>query len=310
MVRGYCNMYKLTGDRTNKDKVFSCLEWLMENRAPAHKEHAWGKHFDYAGRSGYYGALEPILIWTALIGHAFLDAYELFNDSGHLAAADSICKWILKLPRNQTKPGFCMGYHNHDYTATIHNSNMAGAAILARTAKYNGDQKYSTAAKEAMAYSCSRQLPNGAWFYGECPKNHWIDNFHTGYNLDGLKCYISCSGDKEYESALKKGLCFYEDHFFERNGRPKYYHDRAYPIDIQCASQAIDTLANFAQFDDLALDLALKVAIWTIDNMQDKEGYFYYRQYPLGIKAKTPMLHWGQATMYKALTFLLLKMRE
>ena len=34
--------------------------------------------------------------------------------------------------------------------------------------------------------------------------------------------------------------------------------------------------------------------------MQDPSGYFYYRQYPLGIKAKTPMLHWAQAVMYTA----------
>jgi len=47
------------------------------------------------------------------------------------------------------------------------------------------------------------------------------------------------------------------------------------------------------------------VAKWTIDNMQDPSGYFYYRQYPLGIKAKTPMLHWAQAVMYKATTQLL-----
>ena len=45
-------------------------------------------------------------------------------------------------------------------------------------------------AKEAIKYSCTRQLPNGAWLYGEDPMNHWIDNFHTGYNLDALKCYI------------------------------------------------------------------------------------------------------------------------
>ena len=79
-------------------------------------------------------------------------------------------------------------------------------------------------------------------------------------------------------------------------------------MDSQCASQAIETLANFSEYDESALDLALKVAKWTIDNMQDKTGYFYYRQYPL-IKAKTPMLHWAQATTYKALTLLLSKVK-
>jgi hypothetical protein len=98
------------------------------------------------------------------------------------------------------------------------------------------------------------------------------------------------------------------DNFFEESGRPKYYHNRAYPIDSQCASQGIDTLANFADVDKESLKLAQKVANWTIENMQDSKGFFYYRQYPFGIKAKAPMLHWAEATTYKALTTLLSRM--
>ena len=99
---------------------------------------------------------------------------------------------------------------------------------------------------------------------------------------------------------------YFKNTFFENSGRPKYYHTRVYPVDIQCSSQAIDTLAYFSEYNRSAIDLAIKIAKWTIDNMQDKDGYFYYRILPFK-KVKTPMLHWGQATMYKALTHLLLK---
>ena len=126
---------------------------------------------------------------------------------------------------------------------------MLGAAMLARTAKIHRDPAYLDVAREAMVYSCSRQLADGAWYYGESEHSHWIDNFHTGYNLDSLKCYIESSGDTAFEENLKKGLKFFKDHFFEPSGRPKYYHDRAYPIDSQCASQAIETLANFSDYD-------------------------------------------------------------
>jgi hypothetical protein len=51
----------------------------------------------------------------------------------------------------------------------------------------------------------------------------------------------------------------------------------------------------------------VKVANWTIDNMQDRAGFFYFRQYP-AIKSKTPYIHWGQATMFKALVTLLEKL--
>ena len=307
MAWGYCDMFRLTGDKTYKERIDACLAWLIENKSAGYDEYSWGKHFDFASRSGLYAAFEPILVWTALIAHAFLEAYEIFGDERHLAVADSVCRWIMKLPRNQTDKGFCMGYHYQDLHATIHNSNMVGAAVLARTAKHTGNREYLAPAKGAMEYSCGRQLPNGAWLYGESSANHWIDNFHTGYDLDGLKCYIDYSGDREYEGALKRGLDFYKRNFFEESGRPTYYHDRTYPVDSQCASQAIDTLAKCSEFDAPSLELGLKVAQWTIDNMRDREGYFYYRQYPAGIKAKTPMLHWAQATTYKALTLLLSK---
>jgi hypothetical protein len=39
--------------------------------------------------------------------------------------------------------------------------------------------------------------------------------------------------------------------------------------------------------------------------MQDSAGFFYYRKYPIGVTARTPMLHWGQATMFKGLSHLI-----
>src|SRR6185295_10129976 len=144
-------------------------------------------------------------------------------------------------------------------------------------------------------------------WYAEEPKYHWIDNFHTGYNLDSLHHYIEATSDDEYRPCMEKALVFLKRNFFEENGCPKYYHTRTYPIDIQCAAQAIDTLALFSDKDPECLELSKKVAAWTIENMQAREGYFYYRVYPL-MKAKTPMLHWGQGTMFKALARLLMRM--
>jgi hypothetical protein len=186
---------------------------------------------------------------------------------------------------------------------------VLAAAMLARTAKFNHNLEFQKVAREAIAYTCTRQLPDGSWFYGEEAKYHWIDNFHTGYNLDALKCYIESSCDKTYEHNLKKGFEFFKSNFFEPTGRPKYYHNRTYPIDSQCVSQAITTLVNFSAYDGSSLQLALKVAKWTIENMQDRKGYFYFMRYPL-IVMKAPMIHWAQATTYKAMANLLLKLIE
>jgi rhamnogalacturonyl hydrolase YesR len=305
MAAGYLTMFKLTGDQRYKEKLVLCLDWLIENKSPKFAKYSWANHFPFSSRTGKYSKHESIIVWTALIGQTFLDAYETLGEEKYLKIAISVCDWILDLPREQTPKGTCISYYAFAQSS-IHNSNMLGAAMLARTAKFTPNSNYLDVAKKAMEYSLSRQLPDGAWYYGEASNQRWIDNFHTGYNLDSLKCYIESSGDNTYEPNMHRGLEYLKNTFFEDNGRPKYYHNRVYPVDSQCAAQAIETLAHFSQYDGPSLQLAVKVAQWTIDNMQDQEGYFYYRQYPL-MKAKTPMLHWAQATTYKALTILLSK---
>jgi rhamnogalacturonyl hydrolase YesR len=306
---GYLTRYKTTGNASFKEKATMCLDWLKANKAPGYNDYSWGKMFDFASRGGRQPKFEPITIWTSLIGFAFLEAYEITKDKKHLEVAESICNWILKIPRNQTSSGFCLNYTaKGEGNCIIHNQSMIGAAMLAKTYKHTGKKNYLEVSSEAMKYSCTRQQPDGSWFYGEAPTYHWIDNFHTGYNLDALKCYIESTGDKTYENNLKIGFDFYKNNFFEPSGRPKYYHNRAYPIDSQCISQSIETLANFAEYDSDALKLSERVAIWAIDNMQDKTGYFYYAQYPL-FTLKVPLIHWAQATTYRAFALLLLKMK-
>jgi rhamnogalacturonyl hydrolase YesR len=303
MVSGYLFRYRATGNREYLSKAESCLDWLDYHKARKFANHSWSNHFDFSSRGGSYTSEDPIIVWTALIGFAYLEAYERTGNKRWLEIADSVCRWIMDLPREKTVRGNCLSYLAH-VQSSIHNSNMLGAAMLARTAKHTGNREYLEVARSAMEYSCSRQLPEGAWWYGENPKYHWIDNFHTGYDLDSLKCYIECSGDETWRPNFRRGLDFYKRHFFEDDGCPKYYHNHRYPVDSQCAAQAIESLAAFSSGDPECLELAVKVAQWTIENMQGRDGHFYYRIYPWG-KAKTPMLHWAQATMYKALALLL-----
>jgi len=308
MAWGYVTRYRATGNPEYLDKAIACLEWLDLHKAPAFQYHSWSNHFDFVGRGGGYTKDDPILVWTGLIGHAYLEAFEITGRDWFLRIAESACNWILQLPRERTSHGDCLSYLAHRQSS-IHNANMLGAGLLARTAQHNGNKEYLRVARSAMEYSCSRQLPDGSWWYAEEPKYHWIDNFHTGYNLDSLDFYVRAGTDAEFLPNLSKGLEFYKANFFEDTGRPKYYHTRTYPVDIQCAAQAIDTLSLFSESDPECLGLAAKVAAWTIRNMQHSKGYFYYRQYPL-LKAKTPMLHWGQATMFRALAHLLLRLQS
>ncbi len=306
MAWGYLTLYRATRRQEYLDKARHCLEWLDGHKMARFQHHSWSNHYDFVGRGGGYTKDDPIIVWTSLIGHAYLEAFELTGRDWFLGIAESACNWMLRLPRERTAQGECLSYLA-DRQISVHNANMLGAGLLARAAKYTGREEYRRVARSAMEYSCSRQLPDGSWWYAEEPKYRWIDNFHTGYNLDSLRYYIDATGDEEFRPALERGLTFFKGHFVEESGRPKYYHTRTYPVDIQCAAQTIDTLTLFADRDPECLELGKMVAAWTIGNMQDARGYFHYRLYPL-LRATTPMLHWGQATMFKALAHLALRL--
>src|SRR5262249_53572358 len=156
----------------------ACLEWLKANRSRDFKEFCWGDPYHYATRSGRRPLNAPILIWTALIGQLFLDAYESLCDPNYLLVAKSAGDWVRTLPVEETPTGVCLSYNAYKQES-IHNSNAMGAAFLARLGMITRDHTAIGLARRAMTYTCARQRGDGAWFYGEEPKYHWIDNFHT-----------------------------------------------------------------------------------------------------------------------------------
>ena len=102
----------------------------------------------------------------------------------------------------------------------------------------------------------------------------------------------------------EKGFDYYVNHFFEADGTPKYYDNRMYPIDIHCPGQLLITLTRLHKMKKYE-ELAKKVLQWTIRNMQDKKGYFYYQLKP-GISSKISYMRWSNAFMFNAMSLYLL----
>jgi hypothetical protein len=308
LARGYLRLWNLTGEGLFRDKAVEFLCWLRDHAESGYSGHCWGAPFDHAARGGQMPRGTPYLPETSQIGNVFVDAYEILGEQAYLETAVSVCRFIINdLPREQIDGGFCISYHPGGQLF-IHNANALGAGLLARVGKIIHCQEMMDLARQAMSYTCNYQLPSGAWYYGQEDRYHWIDNFHTAYVLDGLKCYMDSTGDGSFWKELDRGINFYCTTFFLSDGRPKYYHERLFPIDIQCIAQAIDTLAYLDNHQQRSVDLAVKVAIWAIDHMQDKSGYFYYRKLPYKT-VKIPMVRWGQAPMLSALVNLLIKLK-
>lgn len=305
VARGFIRLHQATGEESWREKAGMALEWLIENQSSGYSGACWGNHFDYQARGGFYlpkGV--PTVVWTSLIGHAFLDAYEHFQKDAYLRVAVSACEHFLHdVSVCSEGSGGCIGY-TPIHRSKTHNASTLAASLLARTYRHNRDNSYRALAEKAIRYTAQHQRPEGGWYYGEFPNQHWIDNFHTAYVLDSFKHYIQGTGDNQYSRKLMAGYDYWKQTFFLPDGTPRYYSHKTLPIDIQCCSQAIDTLVFFHDLDSDSLNLALNVAKWTIANMQDDTGYFYYRRYSRRLVNKTPTLHWGQATMLSALAGL------
>ena len=212
MAWGYLKRFRVTRDARYSERAVSCLDWLINHRAPGYSEYCWGNHFSFSTRGGTIPPQAPTIVWSSLIGHAFLEAHEVLGDTKYLDVAASICDWILRLPCEKTSTGSCLSYVAY-FQSSIHNSNMLGGSLLARVGKLTGKTGALDLARESMLYSCSRQETDGAWFYGEAPKYHWIDNFHTGYNLDCLKRYIASTGDTSFNDNLRRGFVYFKENF-------------------------------------------------------------------------------------------------
>ena len=304
LARGFLRLHQSTGDPVWLEKAEFAFQWLIENQSKGYRGACWGNHFDYQSRGFYLPRGVPTVVWTSLIGHAFLDGYEYLRKPEYLRIAQSACEHILHdLQTFSHGNSVCITYVP-GLDSQVHNANTLGASLLARTYSFTGNPAYLDLARKAFLYTAERQRSDGSWYYGERSDIHWVDSFHTAYVLDCYKYYLQSTGDDRFESVMNFGYEYWKKTFFLPDGTPRYYNHKTLPIDIQCCSQGIDTLVFFSDRDPQSLDLASKVARWTMENMQDRTGYFYYRRYSPWIVNKTPTLHWGQATMLSAMAGL------
>ncbi|WP_435547563.1 hypothetical protein [Desulfobacterium sp. N47] len=287
----------------NDRQIINLLNRLIEMRSRDTDYHCWGYNFDWQNRQFFLPKYSPNIICTTFAGNALLDAYKKFNDDKYLDMAVSSGNFILNgLNIYRNKDELCFSYTPFD-TGQVHNANLLGAAFLSRLHSITHEEKYLESAKSAVRFSARRQREDGSWVYGEDKKQQWVDNFHTGYNLIALKRFSEYTKTTEYNKNIQEGFRFYKENLFTKDGLPKYFNNQLYPIDIHAIAYSIITLAEFKSLDDNNLDLANHIFDWTMANMWDKRGYFYYQKKKF-FKIRIPYMRWSQAWMLYALSIL------
>jgi len=283
------------------------LDGLWQMRIPGYSGAAWGYNFAWQSRNFFAPQGTPMIVPTAFATRAFIEAYETFADDSYLQRARSSCDFILSdLKRsNESEDEVCFSYSPLDSTQ-IFNASLLAGETLSSVGALTGENELCGLAVRAARYVVRRQCEDGSWAYGAEAGQQWVDNFHTAYVLLSLSRIVkSCNGAEDaLNHARQRGYEFWCERFFLADGWPKYYHDSLYPADAHAAATAIITFLELQGLDRGALPLAERIAAWTIRNLRDRRGFFYYQRRRF-FTIHTPYMRWTQAWMLYALGRLL-----
>jgi hypothetical protein len=289
--------YRVNGEDKHSENARRSLDKLLELGIRDGETLSFGYNFDWQSRIFFAPVGTSTIVPTAFASQAFSEGSKVFDDQRYALAVQRIGNFAAtRLNRPVESDGeICFSYTPLD-NGKIYNASLLAAECLMRSA----DPGHHDLARNAINFVVSRQRKDGAWSYGSGDSQEWVDNFHTAYVLRSIRRIsdaLRASG--EIETAFEKGMEYWLTHFFLTDGTPKYYDEETYPVDIHSAGVAIAALAELGE-----IETAQRVAEWTVSNMLDVDGFFYYR---LGrvIVDQTAFMRWGQAWMAHALARLI-----
>ncbi len=308
LAQGYLNLYELEGKKQHFQKASDILNWLNQNQSTGYPGCCWGYPFNWQSDI-FIPAGTPSSVVTVTVGYSFLQAYKISKDESYLEVIRGISEFLTQ-SLNVSRPAedeICFSYTPVDNKHVI-NANLFAGDFLAQASSILKDNNLLDTAKKVYNYTVRRQNPDGSFYYYG-PEQvatpalvkvlKMIDHYHTGFVLRTLQSLSQQVTGKKENSAVEKGVKYYLDHLF--NGYiPKHLPDRKYPVNIHSVSEALLVLNQFKSCPN-AKDKLEELLPWAINNLQDKNGYFYYNFFPFR-RVKIAYLRWGQAWMFYALT--------
>lgn len=307
-LMGYCALFQMDPSDKLKDIINNLLGLLIEMRSPEYENYCWGLHFPYVSRVIHSAKLAPNIVDTAFVYKAIYKYVELFNDRNANEILESICQFITNdLPRIETRQDLCFSY-TPEKKDICYNANALGVEILAMNYKLTNNTTYFKLASKGIAFTIKNQKEDGHWnyrLYDDGSEKQQID-FHQGYIINSILNYMEFTGDEcdALKQSVAKAAQFYKKKQFLNTGQSLWRYPVIWPTDIHNQAVGIATFLNLEKYSEKYPIFAKKVTDWTIKNMQDRKGHFYYRKYPLFIN-KISYMRWGQAWMFYAISKLL-----
>jgi rhamnogalacturonyl hydrolase YesR len=312
--KAYLDLYKKTGKQEYLVKSDYCLTWLTENKSYTGSGMGWGYPFDWQSDM-IIPKSTPNGIVTTTVGDAYWAWYKYTGKKEYIDSCVQICLFLVSLPVDHISQSLLCFSYTPLFKNHIHNLNIFIAEFLIKIGMETKNQEWVDLGTMATNYSLSAQMSNGAFDYNgppETPKNY-VDNYHTGFMLRMLHSIWKLTKRNDIYDALERCFIHYTQNLFEDSTIPKLLPERKYRIDIHSCAESINCLSQLSEDFPDGLKIAKNVAEWTINNLQDDEGYFYYGKLKSRFTgriytSRIPYIRWGQAWMLKSLSNLLSKL--
>ena len=298
-LAGMVRLNRVAPSDAYESTIVRLIDILDGLRSKGIAGNGWGYNFDWQSRAAFVPKGTPTIVNSSFIGHALLDAWEATGAERARDLALPVADFIMRdLHRKREDGNICFSYTPVDQNY-VHNANLLGASLLIRIHRITGNQEQRRVALRSLAYSMHHQHEDGSWFYAEAPIQHWVDSFHTGFNLQAIRWFLRYGEAGRFRDAYQRGVQFYATNFFLPDGTPKYYHDRVYPIDIHAPSEAV---SFFSGEGEAYSDLTDRILAWMLREMRNsRTGAFYFRK-GRRITNRIPYMRWSQAWAFNALT--------
>lgn len=286
----------------------SIISWLEKNRSCDAQGAAWGYNFDWPSQNGVLEAYKPSVVVTAFVGAGIHQYYEITKDESAKKVLLSTKDFILKdLSHYHLGNGMFFSYTQKS-KGFCYNASLLGAELLARIYSITRDDSMLEMIKMAVDSVIKQQKADGHWNYSlnlSTGREKKQIDFHQGFVLCSINtiCRLTGFNDIVYRDSLEKGARYYRTKQFYNNGQSKWRIPKKWPVEIHNQAQGIITFSQLSYLEPTYLDFAQTIAEWTTRNMQDKQGFFYYRKYKW-FTNKIPFMRWSQAWMLLALVTL------
>jgi len=307
-LHAYSILHQVNPTQETEDQMSFFFNWLLKNNTKGYSGLCWGYNFDWASPVKVLKAHSPTIVVSGFIAKGIFEYYQATKDPKAIESLESIGKFAWNdLKRISDSSGICMSYSTVQ-TDCCYNASMLGAELYAMLYSVTKKEEYSNRALDMTKYVLAKQQPDGHWNYSIDPvtgqEREQID-FHQGYVLDSLhyvQKYLKIT-NQEITKAIEHGLKYYREKQFLDSGQSIWRVPKKWPLDIHNQTQGILTFSRLQRYISSEAQFAKVIAKWTIENMQDNKGFFYYRNHPW-YKIKIPYMRWSQAWMFLALSEL------